>query len=112
MPVIFLILRARAKNNLMSYPALLPIEYAFTNDAARGIYLDLALEEKEYRWGEAAQSYELKLHSTKLDTSTAAENWQRIGLCYSLAARQARSSNQFKKHLEQAVSAYESAASF
>ena len=45
--------------------------------------------ETEYRWLDAAKIYEENLKSKSLDSSCAAELWQQIGFCYSMASRQA-----------------------
>jgi len=70
----------------------------------------MSQEEKDYRWLEAAKSYEKALHSTAVDPALAVDYWQRIGFCYSLASRQTRNSDEFKQLLEQAIFAYETAS--
>lgn len=69
-------------------------------------------QEKEYRWLEAARSYEQALHSESITVSFAAETWERIGVCYDRASRQAKDLEEFKKLRQLAVKAYKSAAEF
>jgi len=72
--------------------------------------MDLLPEEIEYRWLDAAKSYEQKLHSRPDDIPFTAECWDKIGYCYSLASRQAKDLEEFKNLRQQAVTAYETAA--
>jgi KaiC/GvpD/RAD55 family RecA-like ATPase len=72
--------------------------------------MDLSQDEREYKWFEAAKSYEQALHSRSLPPSSAADYWQRIGYCYDLASRQTRDIEEFKNLRRLAVEAYEKAA--
>jgi len=72
--------------------------------------MDLSQDEREYKWFEAAKSYEQALHSLSLPSSSAADYWQRIGYCYDLASRQTRDMEEFKNLRTLAVEAYEKAA--
>jgi KaiC/GvpD/RAD55 family RecA-like ATPase len=72
--------------------------------------MDLSRDEREYKWFEAAKSYEQALHSRSLPPSSAADYWQRIGYCYDLASRQTRDIEEFKNLRRLAVEAYEKAA--
>ena len=68
--------------------------------------MDVNPAETEYRWLDAAKSYEQTLHSRSDDISFAAESWDRIGFCYSLASRQTKDVEEFKKLRQQATTAY------
>jgi hypothetical protein len=68
--------------------------------------------EIEYRWLDAAESYERDLDSKLEKGSSAAEYWQRIGFCYSLASRQAEDVAAFRKLRQHAAEAYEKASRF
>ncbi len=68
--------------------------------------MNLNQEEIEYRWLDAAKSYEQTLHSRPDDASFAAECWDKIGFCYSLASRQTKRVAEFKKLRLQATTAY------
>src|SRR3990170_6447352 len=70
------------------------------------MYMDVNPAETEYRWLDAAKSYEQTLHSRSDDISFAAESWDRIGFCYSLASRQTKDVEEFKKLRQQATTAY------
>ncbi len=74
--------------------------------------MDASQAETEYRWLDAAKSYEQTLHSKSRldDVSFAAESWQRIGFCYDLASRQAKDAEGFKELRQLAIIAYERAA--
>lgn len=67
--------------------------------------------EAEYRWLEAAKSYEEGLRSTSANDLSAAESWAKIGFCYELASRQAKDIEEFKTVRQVGVRAYEEAAS-
>jgi KaiC/GvpD/RAD55 family RecA-like ATPase len=66
--------------------------------------------ETEYRWLDAAKIYEENLKSKSLDSSCAAELWQQIGFCYSMASRQAEDFSKFRKLRQRAVEAFVSAS--
>jgi KaiC/GvpD/RAD55 family RecA-like ATPase len=68
-------------------------------------------EETEYKWLEAAKSYEQTLQSGSATGSSAAEDWQKIGYCYELASRQATNIDDFKSLRQSSVEAYEKAGS-
>jgi KaiC/GvpD/RAD55 family RecA-like ATPase len=68
--------------------------------------------ETEYRWLDAAKSYEENLKSKSVDSIFAAELWQKIGFCYSLASRQVEDLSKFKQLRQQAVEAFVSASRF
>jgi hypothetical protein len=72
------------------------------------IAMKLCLDEKEYKWLEAAKCYELSLDSENslLESSHVAEIWRRIGFCYGRASRQAKHSKDFQKLMGKAVTAY------
>ena len=72
--------------------------------------MDYCQLEKEYKWLEAAKSYEKTLQSESLPAAVVAEFWQRIGFCYNLASRQVGHVEEFKKLEQLAVEAYEKAA--
>ena len=72
--------------------------------------MDVNQAELEYRWLDAAKSYEQTLRSISGDVSFTAESWQRIGFCYSLASRQSKDTEDFGKLRQLAVEAYEKAA--
>jgi KaiC/GvpD/RAD55 family RecA-like ATPase len=67
-------------------------------------------QEKEHQWVKAAMSYEKALRSTSETVTSTPDIWQRIGLCYSLASRQAEDVEEFKRLRELAAKAYETAA--
>ena len=72
--------------------------------------MDFTKDEKEYKWFEAAKSYEQVLHSRSLPSPYAADYLQRIGYCYDLASRQTGNMEEFRKLRQLAVEAYEKAA--
>src|SRR3989337_447950 len=72
--------------------------------------MDASQEEIEYKWFEAAKSYEQILQSISGVAPFAAESWQRIGFCYSLASRQTKDAEEFRKLRQLAVESYEKAA--
>src|SRR4030067_1185708 len=74
--------------------------------------MDYSQLEKEYKWLEAAKSYEKTLQSESLPAPVVAESWQRIGFCYNLASRQVTHVEEFKKLEQLAIEAYEKAADF
>jgi len=74
------------------------------------IFMSNLSEEKEYKWFEAAKSYEQILKSGTEPAPFLAETWQKIGFCYSFASRQATDAEGFNKLRLLAVSAYEKAA--
>jgi KaiC/GvpD/RAD55 family RecA-like ATPase len=71
-------------------------------------------QEKEYKWLEAAESYLKELNSSSktgaLTPSFEPEVWERIGFCYSLASRQAKHIEEFKRLIRMAIEAYKKAA--
>jgi hypothetical protein len=71
--------------------------------------MDISQDEKQYNWLEAAKAYE-KLTSGEKTNSLAAENWQKIGSCYDLSSRQAKTASEFKTLRLSAAQAYEKAA--
>ncbi len=72
--------------------------------------MNISQDELDFKWLEAAKSYEENSISSKDRGSTLAQSWQRIGFCYSLASRQARDQKDFKKLRQQATQAYQRAA--
>lgn len=68
--------------------------------------------ETEYRWLDAAKFYEENLKSKSLDPVCAAELWQKIGFCYSMASRQAEDFSKFKQLRQRAVEAFVSASNY
>jgi KaiC/GvpD/RAD55 family RecA-like ATPase len=72
--------------------------------------MDLSQLEKEYKWFDAAKSYEQELQSEPRSDSRLADSWQRIGFCYCMASRQAESVEEFKKLRQLGAEAYEKAA--
>lgn len=66
--------------------------------------------ELEYKWGDAAKSYERRVTSETETEEIQANSWQRIGYCYSLASRQAEKVEEFKRLRQLAVKAYKTAA--
>ncbi len=66
--------------------------------------------EREYRWLEAAKSYESALDPKSQTISFVAETWQRMAFCYERASRQAKDIGKFKKLRQLAVDAYKNAA--
>jgi KaiC/GvpD/RAD55 family RecA-like ATPase len=72
--------------------------------------MEISQYELEFKWLEAAKSYEENILSSKEQGSSLAQAWKKIGFCYSLASRQARDQEDFKKLRQQAVQAYRRAA--
>jgi tetratricopeptide (TPR) repeat protein len=64
--------------------------------------------EKEYRWLEAAKSYEQELQLKPKGALSVAVIRRRIGFCYSLASRQAEDVKEFRRLRQLAVESYES----
>lgn len=73
--------------------------------------MDTKREETEYKWLEAAKSYEQTLQSGPATGSSAAECWQKIGYCYDLASRQAANIDDFRSLRQLSADAYEKAGS-
>jgi len=74
--------------------------------------MDFSQNEKEYKWLEAAKSYEQILQFNSFSPSSAGDYWRRIGYCYDLASRQTNDLMEFKNLRLQAIEAYEKAAAF
>jgi KaiC/GvpD/RAD55 family RecA-like ATPase len=74
--------------------------------------MEFTKEEKNYRWLEAAKSYEAVLQSSSFPPSSSADYWQRIGHCYELASKQTNELEGFKNLRRLAVEAYEKAYGF
>jgi hypothetical protein len=72
--------------------------------------MHLCHEEREYKWLEAAKSYEQVLKSPRLTFSSITSYWQRIGYCYDRASRQTKDVDGFRDLRQLAVKAYEKAA--
>ena len=72
--------------------------------------MDVSQEEKELRWLDAAKALEQSLLFESYSASVAAEHWQKIGDCYSLASRQVGDIDGFKKLSLLSVEAYKKAA--
>jgi tetratricopeptide (TPR) repeat protein/KaiC/GvpD/RAD55 family RecA-like ATPase len=72
--------------------------------------MDFNQAEKEYRWLDAAKFYEQTLHSRLDSGQLAAETWEKIGSCYLLSSKQAKSVDEFKNLRQLAVETYETAA--
>ena len=72
--------------------------------------MDTSQYELEFKWLEAAKSYEELILSSTDKGFALAQSWQRIALCYSYASRQARDQEDFKKLRQQAVQAHQKAA--
>ena len=72
--------------------------------------MDVNKAEKEYRWLDAAKSYQELLSSKQADPMFAAKSWQEIGFCYVLASNQAKDTKEFKELRRMAIEAYETAA--
>ena len=68
--------------------------------------------ELEYRWLDAAKSYEQMLDFGKESQEVTAQYWQRIGYCYSLASRQQEDVDSFRRLRQHSVEAYQKAANF
>ena len=65
--------------------------------------------EEEYRWLDAAKSYEKISRSKSNSLGFKAKSWQKIGFCYSLASNQAEDLVEFKKLRQLSIEAYETA---
>ena len=76
------------------------------------IDLNVSLEERTYKWFEAAKSYEASLLSESLSTDESGKCWQRIGNCYDFASRQAKIVDEFREKRQLGAKAYEKAAEF
>jgi tetratricopeptide (TPR) repeat protein/KaiC/GvpD/RAD55 family RecA-like ATPase len=72
--------------------------------------MDASQAENEYNWLDAANFYQETLRQRPTEKSSAATTWQKVGFCYSLASRQAKDVDDFKKLRTQATEAYEKAA--
>jgi KaiC/GvpD/RAD55 family RecA-like ATPase len=67
-------------------------------------------QERKYCWFEAARLYEKVLHSESGNAPSAAETWEKIGVCYCWASRQTEDLEEFRKLRQLAVEAYKNAA--
>jgi hypothetical protein len=74
--------------------------------------MGVSQEEKSYRWFEAAKLYGQELDSGSASGIVAAESWRKVGFCYELASKQAKSTEDFRTLRQLAVEAYEKAAGF
>ena len=84
-----------------------------SSDLGKGILFKKAKkQEQEGNWLEAAKSYEKALQSESQIALSAAQTWERIGLCCNRASRQAKDPKEFQKLRQQAAKAYQSAAGF
>ena len=72
--------------------------------------MDLCEEEFQYKWIEAAKICEQDLNVELKSTISIAKQWQRIGLCYTFASRQANNVEEFKKIRNLGIEAYKKAA--
>ena len=72
--------------------------------------VELCEEELQYKWIEAAKIYEQDLNVGLKSTISIGKQWQRIGLCYTLASRKANSVEEFKKIRNLGIEAYKKAA--
>jgi tetratricopeptide (TPR) repeat protein len=66
-------------------------------------------QENTYSWLEAVDSYRQALGAGLEGASSVPEIWERIGRCYLLSSRQAENIDEFKKHAQLAVDAYNTA---
>ncbi len=66
-------------------------------------------KKKQYKWHSAAKYYHQALH-VKTKASALPEIWERLGICYDRASRQAQNVESFKQLKKQAVDAYQKAA--
>jgi KaiC/GvpD/RAD55 family RecA-like ATPase len=71
--------------------------------------MEFSQDELDFKWLEAAKSYEEKISSSEDTSLLAAQSWQRIGYCYSFASRQVTDREDFKKFRQKATQAYERA---
>jgi KaiC/GvpD/RAD55 family RecA-like ATPase len=72
--------------------------------------MEISQDEKDFKWLEAAKSYEEALGSLKDSGLHAAESWQRIAVCYNFASKQTPDLEDFKKLRLKAAQAYDKAA--
>ena len=72
--------------------------------------MHVSSEEIEYKWLEVASLYEQKIEDELTSGVLVAEYWQKIGLCYGLASRQANDVEDFKTLRRLGIGAYEKAA--
>src|SRR5512138_1858958 len=68
-------------------------------------------QEAEYKWLEAAKTYEQMLTTATQDDSSVPEIWRRIGSAYEFASRQASNLDEFKSIRRSSVDAFEKASS-
>ena len=74
--------------------------------------LEVSSEENTYKWLEAAKEYEKRVSANSLEYIEKGKLWQKIGVCYGFASRQAKSTDDFKNTRQEAVKAYEKASEF
>jgi KaiC/GvpD/RAD55 family RecA-like ATPase len=74
--------------------------------------MGISQDELEFKWLEAAKSYEDNIRSSKDRGFPLAQSWQKIGFCYRFASKQARDQEDFKRLRQQAAQAYQQAAKF
>jgi len=70
-------------------------------------------QERKFSWLEAAESYEEAAHMLNIKSMNQhaiAEIWEKIGVCYALASRQAETTEEFKKLRQLAAEAYQNTA--
>jgi KaiC/GvpD/RAD55 family RecA-like ATPase len=81
-----------------------------SNTGTRSPLEEAVGQEKKYSWLEAAKFYEQAVDSGSLSFPLLAETWERIGLCYDFASRQAETVEEFRKIRQLAGEAYQTAA--
>ncbi|MCW4031506.1 MAG: hypothetical protein NWE80_03985, partial [Candidatus Bathyarchaeota archaeon] len=72
--------------------------------------MKISQNELEFKWFEAAKTYEEIIKSSKSSDLNLAQSFQKIGYCYRYASRQARDQEDFKDLRTKAVQSYEEAA--
>jgi KaiC/GvpD/RAD55 family RecA-like ATPase len=75
----------------------------------KGIPMDINRQEIEYKWFEAAKSYEQTLESKEGNDPDIPEFWEKIGFCYNMASRQALDLEEFSRFRQSSTEAYEKA---
>ncbi len=81
-----------------------------SNLTAEAVIQEAREHEQRYEWLDAAKSYERVLDFEAVTETFVADNWQKIGFCYSLASRQADDVDVFREIRQLSVDAYRHAA--
>jgi len=88
------------------------VEHLNSSYSVQVSLMEVSRHESEFRWFEAAKTYEQIIKATLPEGATAADLFHRIAHCYDLASRQSENTSTFRRLRQLAVDAYQKAAEF